>query len=100
MPKNMENKEQVSGFFEVFLSKLKEQSFVIVLMLIGLYAQNSSFNERIAAHRAIQERQQEYINKLIEDERARLLEREKYLMDQRDKYVEEVMIELKNKSDN
>ena len=100
MPKNMENKEQVSGFFEVFLSKLKEQSFVIVLMLIGLYAQNSSFNERIAAHRAIQERQQEYINKLIEDERTRLLEREKYLMDQRDKYVEEVMIELKNKSDN
>jgi hypothetical protein len=96
----MDNKEQVSGFFEVFLSKLKEQSFVIVLMLIGLYAQNSSFNERIAAHRAIQERQQEYINKLIEDERTRLLEREKYLMDQRDKYVEEVMIELKNKSDN
>jgi len=68
--------------------------------LIGLYAQNSSFNERIAAHRAIQERQQEYINKLIEDERTRLLEREKYLMDQRDKYVEEIMVELKNKSNN
>jgi len=96
----MENKEQIGGFFEVFLSKLKEQSFVIVLMLIGLYAQNSSFNERIATHRSIQEKQQEYINKLIEDERTRLLEREKYLMDQRDKYVEEIMVELKNKSNN
>ena len=95
----MDNKEQVSGFFEVFLSKLKEQSFVIVLMLIGLYAQNSSFNERIAAHRAIQERQQEYINKLIEDERNRLIDREKYLMEQRDRYVEEIMVELKNRDD-
>jgi len=95
----MENKEQIGGFFEVFLSKLKEQSFVIVLMLIGLYAQNSSFNERIATHRSIQEKQQEYIDKLIQDERTRLLEREKYLMEQRDKYVEEIMIELKNKSD-
>ena len=95
----MENKEQIGGFFEVFLSKLKEQSFVIVLMLIGLYAQNSSFNERIATHRSIQEKQQEYINQLIQDERTRLLGREKYLMEQRDKYVEEIMIELKNKSD-
>jgi hypothetical protein len=95
----MENKEQIGGFFEVFLSKLKEQSFVIVLMLIGLYAQNSSFNERIATHRSIQEKQQEYINQLIQDERTRLLGREKYLMEQRDKYVEEIMIELKNRSD-
>jgi hypothetical protein len=95
----MENKEQIGGFFEVFLSKLKEQSFVIVLMLIGLYAQNSSFNERIATHRSIQEKQQEYIEKLIQDERTRLLDREKYLMEQRDKYVEEIMIELKNRSD-
>lgn len=96
----METKEQTGGFFEIFLSKLKEQSFVIVLMLTGLYFQNSSFTERIEAHRALEAKQQEYIDKLIESERARLLDREKYLMEQRDKYVEEIMIQLKNKRDN
>jgi len=94
----METKEQNNGFFEVFISKLKEQSFVIVLMLVGLYFQNSTFNERIASHKALEEKQQQYINKLIEDERNRLLEREKYLINQRDKFVDEVMIELKNRN--
>ncbi len=94
----METKEQNNGFFEVFISKLKEQSFVIVLMLVGLYFQNSTFNERIASHKALEEKQQQYINKLIEDERNRLLQREKYLIDQRDKFVDEVMIELKNRN--
>jgi len=94
----METKEQNNGFFEVFISKLKEQSFVIVLMLVGLYFQNSTFNERIASHKALEEKQQQYINKLIEDERNRLLQREKYLIDQRDKFVDEVMIELKDRN--
>jgi len=94
----METKEQNNGFFEVFISKLKEQSFVIVLMLVGLYFQNSTFNERIASHKALEEKQQGYINKLIEDERNRLVQREKYLIDQRDKFVDEVMIELKNRN--
>jgi pheromone shutdown protein TraB len=94
----METKEQNNGFFEVFISKLKEQSFVIVLMLVGLYFQNSTFNERITYHKALEEKQQEHINKLIEDERNRLLQREKYLIDQRDKFVDEVMVELKNRN--
>lgn len=95
----METKVQSNGFFEVFISKLKEQSFIIVLMLVGLYYQNHAFEERIAAHKAFQDKQQQYINKLIEDERERLLQREKYLIDQRDKFVEEMMIELRNKED-
>lgn len=95
----METKVQSNGFFEVFISKLKEQSFIIVLMLVGLYYQNHAFEERIASHKAFQDKQQQYINKLIEDERERLLQREKYLMDQRDKFVEEMMIELRNKED-
>ena len=95
----METKVQSNGFFEVFISKLKEQSFVIVLMLVGLYYQDRTFEERIAAHKAFQEKQQQYINKLIEDERDRFSQREKYLMDQRDKYVEEMMVELKNRNE-
>ena len=96
---SVETKVQSNGFFEVFISKLKEQSFVIVLMLVGLYYQDRTFEERITAHKSFQEKQQQYINKLIEDERDRFSQREKYLMDQRDKYVEEMMVELKNRNE-
>lgn len=92
----MENKTEnnSSGFFDIFLSKLKEQSFIIVLMLGVVYFQNKMFTERIAVHRETEKQQQEYINKLVDDERARLIERENYLIEQRDKYVEDALIKL------
>jgi len=92
----MENKTEnnSSGFFDVFLSKLKEQSFIIVLMLGVVYFQNKMFTERIANHRETEKQQQDYINKLVDDERARLIERENYLIEQRDKYVEDALIRL------
>jgi len=92
-----EKSQQTTGFIEIFLSKLKEQSFIIVLMILGLYFQNESFNQRIDSHKATIEKQQQYIDKLIADERNRLMEREKYLIEQRDKYVVEVLEELRNK---
>jgi len=93
----MENKTEnnSSGFFDVFLSKLKEQSFIIVLMLGVVYFQNKMFTERITNHRETEKQQQEYIDKLVDDERDRLIEREKYLIEQRDKYVEDALNELK-----
>ena len=62
----MENKTEnnSSGFFDVFLSKLKEQSFIIVLMLGVVYFQNKMFTERIANHRET-EKQQQIMNGLI-----------------------------------
>ena len=71
----MENKTEnnSSGFFDIFLSKLKEQSFIIVLMLGVVYFQNKMFTERIAVHRETEKQQQEYIDKLVDDERARLI---------------------------
>ena len=92
----MENKTEnnSSGFFDVFLSKLKEQSFIIVLMLGVVYFQNKMFTERIANHRETEKQQKDYINKLVDDERARLIERENYLIEQRDKYVEDALIRL------
>ena len=92
-----EKSQQTTGFIEIFLSKLKEQSFVIVLMIIGLYFQNESFNQRIVAHKSTIEKQQQYIDKLIDEERNRLIEREKYLIEQRDKYVEETLEDLRKK---
>jgi hypothetical protein len=54
---------------DTFLSKVKEQSFIIILMLGGLY----------------------YQNKLFEDQIEIMRNREAYLIQQRDKYVEDIM---------
>jgi len=54
---------------DTFLSKLKEQSFIIILMLGGLYYQNKLFEEQIEIMR----------------------NREAYLIQQRDKYVEDII---------
>jgi hypothetical protein len=59
---------------DTFLSKVKEQSFIIILMLGGLY----------------------YQNKLFEDQIEIMRNREAYLIQQRDKYVEDI-INNKNK---
>lgn len=93
----MAEEKSSGGFIEIFLSKLKEQSFIIVLMVLGLYFQNESFNSRIVAHKQTIEKQQQYIDKLVEEERNRLIQREDYLINQRDKYIEQVLEELRNK---
>jgi hypothetical protein len=85
----------LTGFLDVFLSKLKEQTFVIVLMLGVIYFQNRMFVERVESHKETIEKQQNYIDKLVDDERTRLIERERYLVEQRDKFVEDAINELK-----
>ena len=79
------------SLFDVILLKIKEQSFVIILMLAAVYFQNKMFTERIDAHKATIEKQQNYIDKLVEEERNRLIERDAYLIQQRDKFVEELI---------
>jgi hypothetical protein len=59
-----------------------------------VYFQNKMFTDRITNHRETEKQQQEYINKLVDDERARLIERENYLIEQRDKYVEDALNKL------
>ena len=82
------NKESIT---DIFLSKLKEQSFTIVLMLGVIYFQNRMFTERLDSHKATIDKQQEYNDKLVDDERTRILQRDEYLVQQRDKYVEELI---------
>ena len=43
-----ENTNPISGFADTFLSKLKEQSFVILLMLGVIYYQHRLMEERVA----------------------------------------------------
>ena len=90
-----ENTNPISGFADTFLSKLKEQSFVILLMLGVIYYQHRLMEERVAFWQKQYEEQKLYIQTTNENDKQILLDRIKYLQDQRDKYVEDAINELK-----
>jgi hypothetical protein len=91
------SKSNPSGFFDVFISKLKEQSFIIILMLCVIYYQNGIMNERVSFWQNQFEKQQNEIESTTKEDKQILLKRVEYLQDQRDKYVEESLNDLKNK---
>ena len=71
-----------------FLDKLKEQSFTIILMIVGLYYQNQMFQQQLDRYDANVKEKQEYIDKIVDAERERMIAREQYLMKQRDEFIE------------
>ena len=89
--KEQESNSTPSSFLEVFLSKLKEQSFTIVLMLGLIYFQNKMFRERIERHEGNEAKQELLIETLNKEQKLQSLEREKYLIEQRDFYVEKAL---------
>ena len=93
----METKKETpaTGFFDTFLSKLKEQSFTIVLMVGIIWYQGRMMEERVAYWQKLYEEKEAYIEQTAKNDREDLMERIKYLQDQRDKYVEEAITELK-----
>ena len=90
-----ENTNPISGFADTFLSKLKEQSFVILLMLGVIYYQHRLMEERVAFWQKQYEEQKLFIQTTNETDKQILLDRINYLQDQRDKYVEDAINELK-----
>lgn len=85
----------ISGFADTFLSKLKEQSFVIILMLGVIYYQHRMMEERVAFWQVQYEEKDRLIDKTTKEDKEVLLQRINYLQDQRDKYVEDAINELK-----
>jgi hypothetical protein len=92
-----EHTNPVTGFMDTFLYKLKEQSFVILVMLGVIYYQNRLMEERVAFWQKQYVEQKEYIETTTKQDKQILLERVKYLQDQRDKYAEDAINELKTK---
>lgn len=86
---NMEDAKK--GFTEVFLDKLKEQSFTIVLMVGILVYQTINKNAEIEKLEKQIDAKQEYIDKMVEDQRQRWQVREQYLLQQRDTYIEDLL---------
>jgi len=93
----MENKESVNGFMDTFLSKLKEQSFTIIVMVGIIWYQGRLMEERVAYWQKLYEDNKAYIEQTTKEDKQIMLDRIEYLQQQRDKYVEEALNELKNK---
>jgi hypothetical protein len=77
----------MSNVATTFVDKLKDQSFTIILMIGGLYYQNQIFESEIARYNKVVTEKQEYINMIVDAERERMIARERYLMDQRDEFI-------------
>ena len=92
----MSNENQ-NGFMDVFFSKLKEQSFTILIMVGVIWYQGRMMEERVAYWQKLYEEKESYIQTTTKEDKTILLERLKYLQDQRDKYVEDAINKLKTK---
>jgi len=92
----MSNENQ-NGFMDVFFSKLKEQSFTILIMVGVIWYQGKMMEERVAYWQKLYEEKESYIETTSKQDKTILLERINYLQNQRDKYIEDVINELKTK---
>lgn len=81
------------NYGQEFMNKLKEQSFTILILVGIMYYQNTLFTAQMNEYKQMIKSKEELILKLTDDERNRLLDREKYLMGQRDEFIQD----LKNK---
>lgn len=97
MNEDKKEDKNTNGFTEVFISKLKEQSFMIILMLSVIYYQNNLMEERVSFWQSQFEKQQIEIEATTKEDKQVLMDRIKYLQEQRDKYVEESLTQLKTK---
>lgn len=92
-----ENQTPTQGFIDVFVSKLKEQSFTIVIMLAVIWYQGVMMEERVAYWQKLYEEQKTYIQQTDKEDKQILLDRIKYLQEQQDKYVQDALDESKSK---
>jgi hypothetical protein len=82
---------------DTFLSKLKEQSFTIILLVGIMYYQNMLFTQQMNEYKEMIRQKEDLILKLTEEERKRLIEREKYLIEQRDGFIQDLREEVLNR---
>lgn len=73
-----------------FLTKLKEQSFTILILVGVMYYQNIIFTQQMTEYKQMINQKEDLILRLTDEERNRLLEREKYLLSQRDEFIQDL----------
>lgn len=83
------------GVTDTFFSKLKEQSFTIILLVGILWYQNNTYKTTLEDYKMQIDKKDDQIMSLMAEERQRMIERNEYLTNQRDKYVDELIDEKK-----
>ena len=78
------------NYANTFMSKLKEQSFTILILVGIMYYQNTLFTSQMNEYKQMIKAKEDLILKLTEEERQRLIDREKYLIGQRDEFIKEL----------
>lgn len=86
------------NFSDTFFSKLKEQSFTIILLVGIMFYQNMLFTNQMDEYKKIIDEKEKLVLKLTEEERIRLIEREKYLIEQRDNFIQDLRETIKIKN--
>lgn len=76
-----------SSAINVFLTKLKEQSFTVVVMVAIVYYQHSAWQSDKADLMKEIHAKDERIMALVDREHDRLIDREKHLTEQRDEFI-------------
>jgi len=74
-----------------FIDKLKEQSFTIILLVAIMYYMNVMFTQQIAEYHKLLDEKDKELAAIVTQERARLVDHDKYLRDQRDQYVQDLI---------
>jgi len=77
------------------MSKLKEQSFTILILVGIMYYQNTLFTSQMNEYKLMIKAKEDLILKLTDDERQRLIDREKYLIEQRDEFIQDLKSRIK-----
>lgn len=83
------------NYGETFMSKLKEQSFTILILVGIMYYQNTLFTSQMNEYKLMIKAKEDLILKLTEEERQRLIDREKYLISQRDEFIQDLKSRIK-----
>lgn len=83
------------SYGDTFMSKLKEQSFTILILVGIMYYQNTLFTSQMNEYKQMIKAKEDLILKLTEEERQRLIDREKYLIGQRDEFIQELKAKTK-----
>ena len=83
--------ENQSSITDTFFTKLKEQSFTIILLVSMLWYQNNTYKNNLEGYKLMIREKDDIILKMMTTERQIMLERNERLMEQRDDYVEELI---------
>ena len=75
---------------DTFLNKLKEQSFTIILLVGIMWYQNALFTAQMAEYKIMIKEKEDLILKMTQEERERLIKREQYLIEQRDRFIDDL----------